>query len=213
MTTSHPSWVIAAAAAGGMPAEACPEIVAEIESFHRDDDADLEIAGIGAKANIAAALESANELSKALAWMESSPNYQRFNTNGEPVDTAPLATARQAVDQLFDRLEADRKRFMKQSKRNRDDRRLDALVQRLLEIRSSWSGIGFPLQAEKTRKSGQFRAYIKACVTRVAPVGELGLELSLERVTRKHAQRAKRVEGQRTATTSQPPVKKKIAEL
>src|SRR5262249_34208809 len=123
---------------------------------------------------------------------ERNREYQCFNTGGHPVCIEPLSEMQNSIDQLLERLAADRDRLRsKRSERDAETKWLDRLVHRLFEIRHQHLNTWYPLQSFETPRSGKFRTYITLCL-RCAGVPEHQIDGAIKGVTAKYAREPKR---------------------
>jgi len=147
----------------GLPDEARTEISAALGAYHDDLEREIEVCCKTTKNEIHSLLTWVVEGSRRLGNLAHAENYRWYNNGGKRCDTLTLEQTQDCLARLRERLEHDRLRFQKKSRRDRDRIRKVSVVRELLIIRSTFTVAKLPVQVDETKSSGPFVRYLEIC--------------------------------------------------
>jgi hypothetical protein len=165
---SDSAWNEIAKSAGGLPPEARGEIEPIVCNHRLGKGTELVHVDLRTREAMKRARTNLDELSKELTLLENSPDYRRFNSAGDMVETS-LAEHLAALRAIDTTLHQAKERLAKRSRKNWSHSFSGRLITELLEIRAWHLKIDVPTQAGETTSSGSFRQYLKLCLQLACP--------------------------------------------
>jgi hypothetical protein len=140
---SDADWAEISEAVGGLPDAARDEIDAEISTYSQDACKEFEVRCSDTKRLVRQAYILAKDLASVVSKITQSENYRCYNTGDAPLGAEEVKQLRDSAAQLCRRLDLDRKRFERKSRRDRERVLAVAFVRKLLEIRHRYLNTGW----------------------------------------------------------------------